>query len=69
MATQCNVTVFLSHCAISAPRGMQDPPTPEAMAPPTLMTEHADIFGKFLEPQLIVVLSHHVILYGGGGCP
>jgi len=48
MATQCNVTIFLSHCAISAPGGMQDPPTLEAVAPPTLMTKHADIFGKFL---------------------
>jgi len=47
---------------------MQDPPTQEAVAPPTLMTKHADIFGKFLEPHLIVVLPHH-ILYKDSGCP
>ena len=69
MATQCNVTIILSHCAISAPRRTRDPPTPEVVAPPTLMTKHADIFGKVLEPQLIVILPHHVILYRDGGCP
>ena len=55
MAIQYNVTIFLPHCAISAPRVMQDPPTLEAVAPPTLISEtkHTNVFGKFTEPWLI----------------
>jgi len=58
MAVQCNVTIFLPHCAISAPRGLQDPPTLEAVAPPTLIPETK--LTNVLEPQLIFVLPNPI---------